>query len=129
MLCGGEPLSATCYAPTVLLEPPRECRVSTQEAFGPVVCVYAYDELDEAIGRANALPWAFQAAVFTRDYATAMHAYAGLDASAVMLNDHTAFRVDWMPFAGLRQSGLGVGGIPYTFREMQIEKMFVGPSL
>ena len=67
------------------------------------------------------------AAVFTRDHGTAMHAYARLDASAVMLNDHTAFRVDWMPFAGLRQSGLGVGGIPYSFREMQIEKLFVGP--
>ena len=50
----------------------------------------------------------------------------GVDASAVMVNDHTAFRVDWMPFAGLRQSGLGVGGIPYTFRDMQIEKLFVG---
>ena len=60
--------------------------------------------------RANALPWAFQAAVFTRDYATAMRAYRGLDASAVMLNDHTAFRVDWMPFAGpapVRASGSG----------------------
>lgn len=45
-----------------------------------------------------------------------------------MVNDHAAFRVDWMPFAGLRESGLGVGGIPYTFRDMQIEKMFVGPS-
>ena len=127
LLCGGEALSATCYAPTVLLEPPPDCRVSTHEVFGPVVCVYGYDDLDEAIGRANALPWAFQAAVFTRDHATAMHAYARLDASAVMLNDHTAFRVDWMPFAGLRQSGLGVGGIPYTFRDMQIEKLFVGP--
>lgn len=126
-LCGGAPLSATCYPPTVLLEPPPDCRVSTQEVFGPVVCVYAYDDLDEAIGRANALPWAFQAAVFTREHATAMYAYARLDASAVMLNDHTAFRVDWMPFAGLRQSGLGVGGIPYTFRELQIDKLFVGP--
>ena len=127
LLCGGQALSATCYAPTVLLEPPPECRVSTLEVFGPVVCVYGYEDLGEAIGRANALPWAFQAAVFTRDHATAMHAYARLDASAVMLNDHTAFRVDWMPFAGLRQSGLGVGGIPYTFRDMQIEKLFVGP--
>ena len=64
--------------------------------------------------------------MFTRDHATAMHAYSRLDASAVMVNDHTAFRVDWMPFAGLRQSGLGVGGIPYTFRDMKIEKLFVG---
>ena len=126
LLCGGRPISASCYEPTVLLEPPAECRVSTQEVFGPVVCVYAYDELDEAIARANALPVAFQAAVFTRDYATAMRAYERLDASAVMVNDHTAFRVDWMPFAGLRESGLGVGGIPYTFRDMQTEKMFVG---
>ena len=126
VLCGGKALSASCYAPTVLWEPPADCRVSNEEVFGPVVCVYAYDDLDDAIGRANALPVAFQAAVFTRDYATAMRAYARLDASAVILNDHTAFRVDWMPFAGLRGSGLGVGGIPYTFHEMQIEKMFVG---
>ncbi len=128
LLCGGVPISDTCYPPTVLLEPPAECRVSTQEVFGPVICVYAYDDLDEAIGRANALPYSFQAAVFTRDLATAMRAYARLDASAVMVNDHTAFRVDWMPFAGLRQSGLGVGGIPYTFHDMQIEKLFVGPT-
>lgn len=125
--CGGEALSKSCYAPTVLLEPPAECRVSTHEVFGPVVCVYAYDDLDEAIARANALPYAFQSAIFTRDLDTANHAYAHLDASAVMVNDHTAFRVDWMPFAGLRQSGLGVGGIPYTFRDMQIEKLWVGP--
>jgi len=127
VLCGGKASSASCYEPTVLLDPPEDCRISREEVFGPVVCVYAYDEIDDAIRRANALPFAFQAAVFTRDYATAMHAYAQLDASAVMLNDHTAFRVDWMPFAGLRESGLGVGGIPYTFRDMQIHKMFVGP--
>ncbi|HSS65098.1 MAG TPA: aldehyde dehydrogenase family protein, partial [Gammaproteobacteria bacterium] len=126
VMCGGRALSQSCYAPTVLVEPPAECRVSAQEVFGPVVCVYAYDDLDEAIGRANALPYAFQAAIFTRDLKTAAHAYAGLDASAVMVNDHTAFRVDWMPFAGLRESGLGVGGIPYTFRDMQIEKLWVG---
>jgi acyl-CoA reductase-like NAD-dependent aldehyde dehydrogenase len=46
-------------------------------------------------------------------------------ASAVMVNDHTAFRTDWMPFAGRRQSGYGVGGIPYTMREMTEEKMIV----
>jgi acyl-CoA reductase-like NAD-dependent aldehyde dehydrogenase len=54
-----------------------------------------------------------------------MRAYRRLDASAVMVNDFTAFRVDWMPFAGLRQSGLGVGGIPHTYRDMQVEKMMV----
>ena len=87
--------------------------------------MYSYDEVDDAINRANALPFAFQASVFTRDLDKALYISKRLDASAVMINDHTAFRVDWMPFAGLRQSGLGVGGIPYTFHEMQIEKLTV----
>ena len=125
LCCGGRPLGPTCYAPTVLYNPPADSRVMTHEVFGPVVCVVPCDELDEAIARANALPYAFQAAVFTRDLDTALRAARRLDASAVMVNDHTAFRVDWMPFAGLRESGLGVGGIPYTMKDMQIEKLVV----
>jgi acyl-CoA reductase-like NAD-dependent aldehyde dehydrogenase len=109
----------------VLFDPPDSARVSCDEVFGPVICVYPYDDLDEAIARANCLRFAFHAAVFTRDLDTAMHAYRRLDASAVLLNDHTAFRVDWMPFAGLRHSGLGVGGIPYTFADLQVHKMLV----
>jgi len=109
----------------VIAEPPPEGRVSCQEIFGPVICVYRYRDMDEALVRANSLPYAFQAAVFTRDLDRALRAAKRLDASAVMINDHTAFRVDWMPFAGLRQSGLGVGGIPHTMRDMQVEKMLV----
>jgi acyl-CoA reductase-like NAD-dependent aldehyde dehydrogenase len=90
-----------------------------------VVCVYPYTDIDNAIAKANSLDTAFQASVFTQNMETAMRAFARLDATAVMVNDHTAFRVDWMPFAGLRQSGLGVGGIPHTMHEMQIEKMLV----
>jgi acyl-CoA reductase-like NAD-dependent aldehyde dehydrogenase len=72
---------------------------------------------------------AFQAAVFIKDNDQAMHLFKRLDASAVMINDHSAFRDDVMPFAGLRESGLGVGGIPYTMHDMQIEKMMVVKSL
>jgi acyl-CoA reductase-like NAD-dependent aldehyde dehydrogenase len=125
LLSGGRPLSDTTYACTVLYDPPDNSRVSREEIFGPVVCVYPYKNLDEAIAHANSLPWAFQAAVFTDSMATASRAAGRLDASAVMINDHTAFRVDWMPFAGLRQSGLGVGGIPYTLHDMQVRKMIV----
>jgi acyl-CoA reductase-like NAD-dependent aldehyde dehydrogenase len=124
-LCGGRPLSETTYDPTVLFDPPDHVRVSTHEVFGPVVCMYPYDNMDDAIRRANALPFAFQAAIFTKDVDTALAAARSLDASAVMINDHTAFRVDWMPFAGLRESGLGVGGIPYTMHDMQTEKLIV----
>ncbi|MCW7552356.1 aldehyde dehydrogenase family protein [Endozoicomonas gorgoniicola] len=71
------------------------------------------------------LPFAFQAAVFSDHQPTILRAYKRLDASAVMVNQHTAFRSDGMPFAGLKQSGLGVGGIHHAFRELQVEKMMV----
>ncbi|HNP62440.1 MAG TPA: aldehyde dehydrogenase family protein [Woeseiaceae bacterium] len=125
LLCGGKRISESCYAPTVLFNPPENARVSTLEVFGPVVCVYAYENLDNAIARANSLPVAFQSAVFCDDINTATRVAKRLDASAVMINDHSAFRDDVMPFAGLRESGLGVGGIPYTFEDMQIDKLLV----
>ena len=124
-LQGGERLSESLYPPTVLANPPEQAAVSQKEIFGPIICLYEYDDLDDAVRRANAVPFAFHAAVMSRDMDTALYAYKHLAASAVMINDHTAFRVDWMPFAGLHQSGYGVGGIPHTYREMQFEKMLV----
>lgn len=125
VLCGGEKLSDTTYAPTLLLNPPADATISQNEVFGPVVCLYSYDDVDDAIAQANSLDVSFQAAVFTNDLSAAMHAYRHINASAVMVNDHTAFRTDWMPFAGLKTSGHGTGGIPYTCHEMTIEKMIV----
>ena len=125
LLTGGEKLSDTVYAPTVVFNPPPDCRLMTEEVFGPVVCVDPWFELDDALARANSLPTAFQAAVFTRDIELAMEVSGRLDASAVMVNDHTAFRTDWMPFAGLRKSGLGTGGVPYTYDDMTVDKMIV----
>jgi acyl-CoA reductase-like NAD-dependent aldehyde dehydrogenase len=122
---GGNTLTDSCYAPTVLFNPADSARVSKLEIFGPVACVYPFSEIDDAIASANALPYAFQASVFTRDLDRALYTAGRLDASAVMINDHTAFRTDWMPFAGLRQSGLGTGGIPATLHTMQTGKMTV----
>ncbi len=125
VLSGGKRLGATTYAPTVLLNPPADAKVSTMEVFGPVVCVYGYDNMDEAFAVANSLPFAFQASVFTKNLDVAMKAVQTLDATAVMVNDHTAFRVDWMPFAGRRQSGYNTGGIGYTMHDMTQDKMAV----
>jgi acyl-CoA reductase-like NAD-dependent aldehyde dehydrogenase len=125
LLCGGRKVSDSCYAPTVLLNPPVDAKVSALEIFGPVVCIYSYDNINDAIEQANALPVAFQAAVYCTDINTATRVAGKLDASAVMINDHSAFRDDVMPFAGLRESGLGTGGIPYTIEDMQIDKMLV----
>lgn len=122
---GGKRLSETTLEPTVLLDPAIDAKVSQLEIFGPVVSIYPYAKLDDAIARANALSVAFQASIFAQDIDIALHAAERLDASAVMINDPTTFRTDWMPFAGRRESGYGTGGIPYTMRDMTQEKMIL----
>lgn len=128
VLCGGKRISDTCYAPTVLYAPPSDARVSQKEVFGPVVCIYPYSNTQAAIKEANALSVHFQAAVFTKDLDMALDAVHALNASTVMVNDHTAFRVDWMPFGGRDESGIGMGGIPYSMQEMTREKLMVFKS-
>lgn len=124
-LLGGGRLSDTTLLPAILYNPALQSKVSQLEVFGPVTCVYGYDVVEHAIQSANALPFAFQASVFSEDLTPAMKVAEGIDAASVMINDHTAFRTDWMPFAGLKHSGYGVGGIPFTMQEMSKEKMIV----
>ncbi len=128
LLCGGKRISDTCYTPTVLLNPAQDAKVSTLEIFGPVVCVYSYIDRQEAIRIANDLDVHFQAAVFTKDIDVALETAQKLNATAVMVNEHTAFRVDWMPFGGRDASGIGMGGIPYSMHEMTREKLMVFKS-
>ena len=125
LLCGGAPVGETCFAATVLMDPPEDSQIATQEVFGPVVSIFRCAALADAIARANSVEASFQSAVFARDLDTALDVADRLNGSAVMVNDHTAFRVDWMPFAGLGPSGLGTGGILGTFEDMTIEKMTV----
>jgi len=125
IICGGRRISDTCFEPTLIKNAPDDARVSTEEIFGPVVCVYSYSDMHEAINRANAIPYHFQASIFTKNIDKALDGVHRLNASAVMVNDHTAFRVDWMPFAGRDESGLGIGSIPHTMHDMSREKMMV----
>ena len=124
-LIGGGRINSSTLIPSIIVNPPRDAKVSTLEVFGPITCVYPFTRLDDAILAANSLPVAFQASIFTEDLRTAFDAAERLAASAVMVNDHTAFRTDWMPFAGRRESGYGIGGIPWTMREMTEQKMIV----
>ena len=124
-LCGAKKLSKSTFSPTVLLNPSSNVKVSTSEIFGPVVCVYDCKSNDEALEKANSLEFAFQSSIFSNDLKECMSLFKKIDSTAVMINDHTAFRVDWMPFAGRRQSGYGVGGIVYTMEDMTQIKMAV----
>jgi len=125
ILVGGKRISKSCYEPTVILNPADDAIVSTKEVFGPVVIVYSYSDIEEAFDRANALDVSFQAAVFTKNIDTALKAVKRLNGTAVMVNDHTAFRVDWMPFGGAKASGLGLGGIHYSMEECCNQKMML----
>lgn len=89
ILSGGNTIGETAYAPTVVLNPNADVRLSTAEIFGPVVAIYGYETLDEAITRANSLPFAFQAADFTQQLDTATKLIRSLNATAVMINEHS----------------------------------------
>ena len=125
VITGGRALDHNCYAPTLLTGARPGLDVVDKEVFGPVVGLFVYDDLDEAIAAANAGPHGFQAAVFTQNINTAMQAARRLDFTAVMINDSSAFRVDWMPFGGRHESGLGMGGVKFSIREMTEPKLVV----
>ena len=125
LICGGEPKSKTTYKCTVLRNPKKSSAVSQKEIFGPVVSVYSYNEINNAIDIANHDKYAFQSSVYTSNIDTAMHCYEKLEAKAVFINEQTAFRVDWMPFGGIKSSGEGVGGIEYTFSDLFYDKLLI----
>jgi acyl-CoA reductase-like NAD-dependent aldehyde dehydrogenase len=125
LLCGGKKLSNTCYEPTVILNPSDHATISKNEVFGPVVCVYSYNDLKEAVDRANSVDFAFQGSIYSNDLSVINYVTSFMEGLTIMVNDHSAFRVDWMPFGGYKKSGLGVGGIGHTMRDMVLEKMTV----
>jgi acyl-CoA reductase-like NAD-dependent aldehyde dehydrogenase len=125
ILCGGKRLNDSCYEPTIILNPKADDMVSKNEVFGPVICLYSFDNINDALNSANSLDVSFQASIFTQNIDIALKVSKKIDATAIMINDHTAFRVDWMPFGGAKTSGLGMGGIINTMEEMSNEKMIV----
>ncbi|RLA66956.1 MAG: aldehyde dehydrogenase [Epsilonproteobacteria bacterium] len=125
ILCGGNKISDTCFEPTVIYNPSIHSTVSTSEVFGPVVCIYPYNDIKDAVERANSVDFAFQGSIFTNDLSIAEYVTKYMEGLTIMVNDHSAFRVDWMPFGGYKKSGLGVGGIGHTMNDMTLEKMTV----
>lgn len=128
LITGGKKISNAFFEATILFNPSENSKVSNKEIFGPVVCIYPFTNRDEAVQKANSLDVHFQAAVFTKNLDVALDTVKKLNATAVMVNDHTAFRVDWMPFGGRDTSGIGMGGISYTINEMTREKLTVFKS-
>jgi glyceraldehyde-3-phosphate dehydrogenase (NADP+) len=108
---------------TVLENIPENAALHCEEVFGPTVNLYPVDDLDEAIKKANSLPYGLHAAIFTRNVDTAFKAAYGLDCGGVMINDSTDYRLDSMPFGGVKYSGLGREGIKFALQEMTEPKV------
>jgi glyceraldehyde-3-phosphate dehydrogenase (NADP+) len=116
-LCGGN-RDGTIMEPTVLENVPENARIHKEEVFGPTVNLYPVSTLDEAIEKANSLPFGLHAAIFTTNVNTALKAAYALDCGGVMINDSTDYRLDSMPFGGIKNSGLGREGIKFSLQEM-----------
>jgi acyl-CoA reductase-like NAD-dependent aldehyde dehydrogenase len=124
VVCGGN-RSGTLLAPTVLTGTAEAQRVNCQEIFAPVVTVEAYDDFGEAIARVNRSPFGLQAGVFTRDIKRLMYAYEELEVGGIIAGDVPTFRIDHMPYGGVKDSGMGREGIRYAIEEMTEPKLLV----
>ncbi|MFC1726348.1 aldehyde dehydrogenase family protein [candidate division KSB1 bacterium] len=122
LLCGGSREGAV-VEPTVLENVPEDATIHYEEVFGPAVNLYPVDDLDDAIEKANSLPYGLLAAVFTKDVKTAFKAAYELDCGGVMINDSTDYRLDSMPFGGIKYSGLGREGLKFALQEMTEPKV------
>jgi glyceraldehyde-3-phosphate dehydrogenase (NADP+) len=89
-----------------------------EEVFGPTVSLYRVRDIDEALAKANGLPFGLHAAVFTRNVDVAFRVAHELECGGVMINDSTDYRLDAMPFGGVKRSGLGREGIRFALQEM-----------
>ncbi len=122
---GGHRINTSCYAPTILENVTPSMNVYNKEVFGPVVSIIKYKELDDIIRTVNRTDYSFQTSIFTQDIDIAMYYAKNIETKACIINDHTAFRVDWMPFGGAKESGLHVGGVKYSIEDMTEEKLIV----
>jgi acyl-CoA reductase-like NAD-dependent aldehyde dehydrogenase len=117
LLSGGARRRAT-VEPTILADAPAQVRVSCREVFGPVVVVNPYDTLDDAIDRVNDSDYGLQAGIYTRDMEKAFRAARRIRTGGVHINEVPAYRVDQMPYGGVKMSGTGREGPRYAIEEM-----------
>ena len=112
-------------SPVVLSHVDPQLSVACEEVFGPVVVVDSYRNFSEVIDAANASTYGLQASVFTRQVDRVFQAFAGIDVGSVIVNDYPMFRVDHMPYGGVKDSGLGREGVRYAMEAMTEPRLLV----
>lgn len=124
LLLGGE-IDHAFLEPTILFDVPETCRVIQDEAFAPLVVVNRFAALDEGIFKVNDTKYGLQAGVFTNDLNAALKCAAAIDAGGVLINEMPTFRVDNMPYGGMKSSGLGREGPRFAVEDMTEIKLII----
>ncbi|HKT89935.1 MAG TPA: aldehyde dehydrogenase family protein, partial [Candidatus Sulfotelmatobacter sp.] len=124
LLCGGR-RNKLIVEPTVLTGTRPDMKVNCNEIFGPVVTVEPYNTFDQALRQVNSSSYGMQAGVFTRDANLLFQAYEELEVGGVIAGDIPSFRIDHMPYGGVKDSGLGREGLRYAIEEMTEPKLLV----
>jgi acyl-CoA reductase-like NAD-dependent aldehyde dehydrogenase len=124
LLCGGK-RHGSVMEPTVLTGTRPDMKVNCEEIFGPVVTLEAYDDFAQALRLVNESPYGLQAGVFTRDAARIFQAFEELEVGGVIAGDVPSFRIDHMPYGGVKDSGLGREGLRYAIEDMTEPRLLV----
>ena len=122
---GGASPSSGIVMPTVIISPPKTCSIVKNEAFGPIVNVYKAESAEDALKKLNETRFGLQAGIFTNSNQLAFDAFEKLDVGGVVINDVPTFRVDNMPYGGIKDSGFGREGLKYAIEEMTEPKILV----
>ena len=117
VLLGGK-ADGTFFPPTILTDVPPTAQVCSNEAFAPLVVAFPFSDFDEAIAGVNDSMFGLQTGVFTNDLAGAWRAFSELEVGGVIVNDVPTFRIDHMPYGGVKDSGLGREGLRYAIEDM-----------
>jgi acyl-CoA reductase-like NAD-dependent aldehyde dehydrogenase len=117
VLAGGT-ADGTFFAPTVLADVPVAAQVCSNEAFAPLVVAFPFSDLDDAISRVNDSMFGLQTGVFTNDLSGAWTAFHELEVGGVIVNDIPTYRIDHMPYGGVKDSGLGREGLRWAIEDM-----------
>ncbi|MBX3372457.1 MAG: aldehyde dehydrogenase family protein [Phycisphaeraceae bacterium] len=124
LLTGGERRGAV-LTPALLSDVPSACRLSSEEAFGPVATIEPFETFEEALEQVNASRFGLQAGVFTNALDHVQRAFSELEVGAVVINDIPTLRFDAMPYGGVKESGLGREGIRAAMREMSEPRLLL----
>jgi acyl-CoA reductase-like NAD-dependent aldehyde dehydrogenase len=124
LLCGGG-RKGLVVEPTVLTGTKPDMKVNCQEIFGPVVTIEPYKTFDDALRHVNHSSFGLQAGLFTRDAKLLFQAYEELEVGGLIAGDVPSFRIDQMPYGGVKDSGLGREGLRYAIEEMTEPKLLV----